>query len=96
MNEKRAKKKKFLSGSLVSDLDRQWHGLLGRLEYLERKAIEMKLETVEDVVYSLKAVIEKNQPNKKLFRTVESKICEVEVTLKKIEFLLSQKKQNNR
>lgn len=96
MNEKRAKKAKFLSNSLVSDLDRQWRGMLGRLDSLERKAIEMKLETVEDLIEDLRNVIIKNQPNKKLFRTVENKINEIEVSLKKIEFFLSLKKQKSR
>lgn len=96
MNEKRARKAKFLSNSLVSYLDRQWRGLLGRLDYLERKAVEMELETVEDLIEDLKNVIIKNQPNKKLFRTVESKINEIEVSLKKIEFLLCVKKQKSR
>lgn len=96
MNEKRAKKQKYLSGSLVSDLDRQWRGLLGRLERLERKAIEINLETVEDLVEDLKNVVLKNQPNKKLLRTVEGKIYEIEMSVQKIEFLLSQRKTRQR
>ena len=96
MNEKRAKKAKYLTNTLVSDMDRQWRGLLEQLGRLEAKAVEMGLETVEDLIDDLKNVIAKNQPNKKLFRAVQTKINEIDMSMKRIEFLLNKKKQNNR
>lgn len=93
MNEKRNTKSKFLSGTLVSDLNRQWRNLLGQLNLLEKKSIELGLVTIEDLIYDLKNVINNNQPNKKLFRVVQRKIIEIETAIKKIEFLLSQKNQ---
>lgn len=96
MNEKRAKKAKYLTNTLVSDMDRQWRGLLGQLGGLEAKARVLDLETVVDLIDDLKNVIAKNQPNKKLFRTVQTKINEIDMSMKVIELLLSKKKQNSR
>ncbi|MBQ2844446.1 MAG: hypothetical protein IJE79_00280 [Alphaproteobacteria bacterium] len=95
MNEKRAKKAKYLTNTLVSDMDRQWRGLLGQLGVLEAKARVLDLETVVDLIDDLKNVIAKNQPNKKLFRAVQTKINEIDMSMKRIEFLLSKKKQNS-
>lgn len=96
MNEKRAKKAKYLTNTLVSDRDRQWRALLGQLGKLEAKAVALDLETVVDLIDDLKNVIAKNQPNKKLFRAVQTKINEIDMSMKRIELLLSKKKQNIR
>lgn len=96
MNEKRAKKAKYLTNTLVSDMDRQWRGLLGQLAHLESKAIALDLITVTDLIDDLRNVITKNQPNKKLLRIVLAKINDIDFAIKRIEFLLSKKKQNSR
>lgn len=96
MNEKRAKKAKYLTNTLVSDMDRKWRGLLGQLGELEAKAVALDLETVVDLIDDLKNVIAKNQPNKKLFRAIQIKINQIDISMKRIEFLLSKKKQNTR
>ncbi|MFQ6745016.1 MAG: hypothetical protein ACLRFN_03525 [Alphaproteobacteria bacterium] len=96
MNEKRAKKAKYLTNTLVSDRDRQWRGLLGQLGVLEAKARLLDLETVVDLIDDLKNVIAKNQPNKKLFRAIQIKINQIDISMKRIEFLLRKKKQNTR
>ncbi len=96
MNERRQNKAKFLMGVQLSDLDRQWQGLLYRAERIEFKAIELQLETLEDLVSDIRDEIVKNRPNKKLLRVVERKISEVEFAIKKIESLLSQKNQKAR
>lgn len=83
MNEQRAMKTKFLTNRMVSDKELDWEGAKARLEMLRTTASMNKRYDLNSVIVRMIIVINKNQPNKKLLKSISKRILEIEQELKK-------------
>ncbi len=83
MNEQRAMKTKFLTNRMVSEQELDWEGAKARLETLRTMASMNKRYDLNSVIVRMIIVINKNQPNKKLLKSITKRILEIEQELEK-------------
>ena len=81
MNEQREIRTKFLTNQMVSDKELDWEGAKARLEMLRTIASMNKRYDLNSVIVRMIIVINKNQPSKKLLKSITKRIYEIEQEL---------------
>jgi len=70
MNEQRNMKKNYLAGVSADSLQRDWDELYERLKTLAGNAHLACRPDLETLVLRQMVVVQKNQPNKKIYRSI--------------------------
>lgn len=78
MNEQRAKKNKYLNNQLMSDQDHQWAELKAILDNLYSTALQYGRADLLTRISKLLTVVGKNNPNKKLYKSLTQKISQIQ------------------
>ncbi len=81
MNEQRAMKTKYLTNQMVSEKELDWSSAKARLETLRTLASMSKRYDLNSAIIRMIVVINKNQPNKKLLKSIFKRISEIEQEL---------------
>ena len=86
MNEARANKAKYLNNRMVSEQELDWSNAKARLETLRTLASMSKRYDLNSAIVRMIIVINKNQPNKKLLKSIFKRISEIEQELKNVTY----------
>ncbi len=78
MNEVRAKKTKYLNNQMVSERELDWSGAKARLEMLRANALVLGRPDLNSAIVRMLVVINKNQPSKKILKSISKRISEIE------------------
>ena len=81
MNEARANKAKYLNNRMISEQELDWSNAKARLENLRTLASMSKRYDLNSAIVRMIIVINKNQPNKKLLKSIFKRISEIEQEL---------------